>query len=76
MGSNMTETSKSGSVDHYGAQYGSFESDLLAEVRREAFGEDIGQNGWLTASEQDLFIDWLGLSERDHLLEATLHHSF
>ncbi len=56
-------------VDHYGAQYGSFDSDVLADVRREAFGEDIGQTGWLTASEQDLFIDWLGLSERDHLLD-------
>jgi len=65
----MTETSKSEPVDHYGAQYGSFDSDLLVEVRREAFGEDIGQNGWLTASEQDLFIDWLSLSERDHLLD-------
>lgn len=65
----MSETSNSKPVDHYGAQYGSFDSDLLAEVRREAFGQDIGQNGWLTASEQDLFIDWLGLSEKDHLLD-------
>ena len=65
----MTEKSRSMSVDHYGAQYGSFDSELLAEVRREAFGEDIGQTGWLTVSEQDLFIDWLGLSEEDHLLD-------
>jgi SAM-dependent methyltransferase len=65
----MTETKKSKSVDHYGAQYGSFASELFAEVRREAFGEDIGQTGWLTASEQDLFVDWLGLSENDHLLD-------
>jgi ubiquinone/menaquinone biosynthesis C-methylase UbiE len=65
----MIEKNKSKSVDHYGAQYGSFDSELLAEVRREAFGEDIGQTGWLTAREQDLFIDWLGLSEKDHLLD-------
>jgi SAM-dependent methyltransferase len=65
----MTETTKLKSVDHYGAHYGSFDSELLAEVRREAFGEDIGQTGWLTVSEQDLFIDWLGLSEEDHLLD-------
>jgi ubiquinone/menaquinone biosynthesis C-methylase UbiE len=65
----MTETSKSKPVDHYGAQYGSFDSALLAEVRSEAFGEDIGQTGWLTSSEQDLFIDWLDLSENDHLLD-------
>lgn len=56
-------------VDHYGAQYGSFDTDVLAEVRREAFGEDIGQTGWLTADEQDLFIDWLELSSGSHLLD-------
>lgn len=46
-------------VDHYGAQYGHFASKLYAEIRAEAFGEDIGQNGWLTADEHDLFISWL-----------------
>ncbi len=62
--------SKSGSsVDHYGAQYGNFETELYAEIRREAFGEDIGQTGWLTAGEQDLFISWLGMSESTHLLD-------
>jgi ubiquinone/menaquinone biosynthesis C-methylase UbiE len=65
----MTDRSKSRLVDSYGAQYGNFDSELLAEVRREAFGEDIGQNGWLTASEQDMFIDWLSLSKKDHLLD-------
>ena len=54
----MTEDKSIKDVDHYGAQYGSFETDLLAEVRGEAFGEDIGQNGWLTAPEQDLFIEF------------------
>jgi len=56
-------------VDHYGAQYGNFANELFAEIRREAFGEDIGQTGWLTAGEQDLFIAWLGLSEATHLLD-------
>ena len=56
-------------VDHYGAQYGNFASRLYAEIRQEAFGEDIGQNGWLTAAEQDLFIPWLNLSERKVLLD-------
>jgi len=57
-------------VDHYGAQYGNFEQDLLAAVRRDAFGTDIGQTGWLTADEQDLFIDWLGLGRGAHLLDV------
>jgi SAM-dependent methyltransferase len=57
-------------VDHYGAQYGHFETELLAEIRRDAFGTDIGQNGWLTAEEQDLFMDWLGLGRGAHLLDV------
>jgi len=46
-------------VRHYDAQYGQFSSDLYAAIRREAFGEDIGQNSWLTADEHDLFTDWM-----------------
>ena len=26
------------------------------------FGEDIGQNSWLTSDEQDRFLEWLDLS--------------
>lgn len=65
----MSETKDSGTSDHYGTHYGNFASDLYSEVREEAFGVDIGQNGWLTADEQDLFMGWLGLSETDHLLD-------
>jgi SAM-dependent methyltransferase len=57
-------------VDLYGAQYGNFADALVAEIRREAFGQDIGQTGWLTADEQDMFIDWLGLTEAHHLLDV------
>jgi len=32
---------------HYCANYGNFESDLYAQIRLEAFGEDIGQDGYL-----------------------------
>jgi ubiquinone/menaquinone biosynthesis C-methylase UbiE len=56
-------------VDLYGASYKNFASALYAEIRREAFGEDIGQTGWLTAEEQDLFIAWLGLSPSSRLLD-------
>ena len=47
----MKQSSTGESVDHYGAQYGNFASRLYAEIRSEAFGEDIGQTGWLTAHE-------------------------
>ena len=57
-------------VDHYGASYGAFASELYAEIRREAFGRDIGQNGWLTAEEQDRFISWLGPDSGSRLLDV------
>jgi SAM-dependent methyltransferase len=56
-------------VRHYDAQYGQFASRLYAEIRATAFGEDIGQNGWLTAEEHDLFIEWLGLTPESQLLD-------
>ncbi|MFZ1428313.1 MAG: hypothetical protein WAS21_16250, partial [Geminicoccaceae bacterium] len=56
-------------VDLYGASYGGIAAGLQAEIRREAFGQDIGQTGWLTAAEQDLFIDWLGLGPGSRLLD-------
>ena len=56
-------------VDLYGASYRNFATDLYADIRREAFGEDIGQTGWLTAAEQDLFIEWLHLSRPSQLLD-------
>jgi SAM-dependent methyltransferase len=43
---------------------------LYEEVRREAFGEDIGQNSWLTAEEYDRFLSWLGLSPGKTLLDV------
>jgi SAM-dependent methyltransferase len=57
-------------VDHYGSQYGNFASQLYATIRRATYDEDIGQNGWLTAAEQDLFIDWLALDPASRLLDV------
>lgn len=56
-------------VDYYDAQYGHFASKLYAEIRAVTFGEDIGQNGWLTADEQDLFLSWLDLGSDSRLLD-------
>lgn len=57
-------------VDHYGSQYGHFHSEVLAAVRREAFGEDYGQNGWQTADELDHFIESLALGPESSLLDV------
>jgi SAM-dependent methyltransferase len=58
------------SVGQYNANYGNFQSELYAQIRREAFGEDIGQNSWHTADEQDRFIQWLDLSPGKTLLDV------
>lgn len=55
---------------HYDAHYGNFQSSLYEEIRREAFGEDIGQNSWLTADEQDRFFDRLELAPERTLLDV------
>ena len=55
---------------YYDANYGNFQTKLYAEIRREAFGEDIGQNSWLTVEEQDMFLEWLDLSPGKTLLDV------
>jgi SAM-dependent methyltransferase len=54
---------------HYDANYGNFEMELYAQIRRDAFGEDIGQSSWVTAAEQDKFLGWLNLSSSKALLD-------
>jgi SAM-dependent methyltransferase len=56
-------------VDLYNSTYGNFAARVLAEIRQEAFGEDIGQNSWITTDEYDTFFSWLNLSAGDHILE-------
>lgn len=60
----------SNQVDLYNSTYGNFEEQVLAEIRRETYGEDIGQNSWITTSEYDTFYSWLNLSAGDHVLEV------
>ena len=55
---------------YYDTNYGNFETELYSEIRREAFGEDLGQNSWLTADEQKKFLSWLDLSPGKVLLDV------
>jgi SAM-dependent methyltransferase len=57
-------------VEYYDAQYGNFATRLYGEIRAEAFGEDIGQNSWLTAEEHDLFLGWLVAGRGSTLLDV------
>ena len=66
----MIDTHRSEDVDHYGSQYGNFASDLYAEIRASTYDRDIGQNGWLTEAEQNLFLEWLRLEPDDRMLDV------
>jgi len=57
-------------VDLYNSTYGNFQEQVLAEVRRETYGADIGQNSWITTDEYDTFYSLLNLSPGDHILEV------
>ena len=57
-------------VDLYNSTYGNFQELVLSKIRQEAFGEDIGQNSWITTDEYDRFYGWLNLSPGDHVLEV------
>jgi len=56
-------------VDLYSA-YSNFTEQVLAAIREETFGKDIGQNSWLTADEFDRFISWLRIEPQHHVIEV------
>ena len=58
------------SVRLYDNTYMHFAAEVLAQVRAETFGEDIGQNSWLTADEYRKFFEWLRLSPSSSVLDV------
>lgn len=65
-----TDANGQAAVPFYDATYRRFDSELYQEIRRKTWGEDIGQNGWISAVEQDRFIAWFSLSSQHHLLDV------
>lgn len=57
-------------VDYYDTTYGSFAAKVQEQVRLEAYGEDIGQNSWLTADEWRDFLGWLEVAPTSSILEV------
>jgi SAM-dependent methyltransferase len=57
-------------ADHYSAHYRDFGADVYAEVRRAAFGEDVGQNSWLTLPALERFGSQLELGRGARLLDV------
>jgi len=66
----VAKSKSTSSVGQYNANYENFQTELYAGIRREAFGEDIGQNSWLTADEQDRFLQRLELGPGKILLDV------
>jgi cyclopropane fatty-acyl-phospholipid synthase-like methyltransferase len=66
----VNPTPKRGPHSHYDSNYDNFRKEVYEQVRREAFGEDIGQNSWLTATELHKFLTWLPLSPGKSLLDV------
>ena len=58
------------SVDLYGTAYGNFAAEVLAQVRRDTYGEDFGQSSWVTGPEYRRFFRLLGLAAADHVLDV------
>jgi SAM-dependent methyltransferase len=61
---------EAGVSGHYSAQYEQFAADVHSQVRSAAFGEDIGQNSWLTADELERFAVQLELDSSKRLLDV------
>src|SRR6266446_10234750 len=63
------ETPMADSSNFYTLTYGHFAHPVLAEIRQETFGEDIGQNSWVTADEYRHYLSWLELNAASHVLD-------
>lgn len=57
-------------VDLYDSSYSRPNERVLADVRRETYGVDIGQTSWTSAAEYVRIVEWLALSAESHVLEV------
>lgn len=57
-------------VDLFYSGYAHFSERVMDAVRQETFGEDIGQNSWLTVDEYERLLPGLAVGAGQHLLEV------
>jgi SAM-dependent methyltransferase len=57
-------------VDLFDSTYGHFTDQVSDEIRKETYGQDIGQNSWLTVDEYERLLPSLNLAADDHVLEV------
>jgi SAM-dependent methyltransferase len=53
----------------YSTTYSLFNDPVSAELRQAIYGEDIGQNSWLTVDEYLTWLAWMQLAPEAHALE-------
>jgi SAM-dependent methyltransferase len=58
------------SVDFFDKPYANFAEQVLAAIREQTFGTDIGQNSWVTTDEYEEFMGFLALRRDAHVLEV------
>jgi SAM-dependent methyltransferase len=56
-------------VDLYNTTYANFTNTVHDAIRRETYGDDIGQNSWITTGEYDRLLPLLSLTAESHVLE-------
>lgn len=54
----------------YGRHYTRIDSELAAEIRREVFGDDIGQESWRTGVEQTELAGVLSLTSESRVFDV------
>ena len=66
----LREESLTERVDLYDSTYRHLEHPVLDAIRKATFGEDIGQNSWITVEEYDRLLAGLDIADGEELLEV------
>lgn len=56
--------------DLYDSHYGNLQTQVYQEIRRDTYGEDLGQTSWITVDECREFLRWLALTAGSRLLDV------
>ena len=65
-----TEADDAEPFDFYATHYARFDGALSRQLRQEVYGEDLGQTGWRTATEQADIAEWLQLGPGARALDV------
>lgn len=66
----MAKNARAAPLVFYGPQYARMDSEVAAKIRREVFGEDIGQESWRSAAEQAEIVGLLGITHDSRVLDV------